>query len=270
MAGEAEVEITATLIGVDEVASGFQAIAESNEEMTNRINVTSSELSSDFSLVSDSSVEMVSEIKLGSSEFVAEFDKMSVSANWLGNTIENEAEKSNRSMLGMATGIRNLGVGVVAIGKLGEAFGLLNAEQTKVLQTLGWMVTLGGSVVRALNAITSASWLVTAAEKARAIAHSIANALSGPWGWAILASSVAITAIGLTLASRIPSAATGGVAMNPTAISVAEREPEAIIPLSAIYNFANRGPVTIQIFESQTPKETADEVILALRSKGII
>jgi len=57
---------------------------------------------------------------------------------------------------------------------------------------------------------TLAEWAHVAALQAKAIALSIVNALSGPWGWAILAGAIAAAGIGLALAARIPSRQFGG------------------------------------------------------------
>ncbi|NVM20588.1 MAG: hypothetical protein HWN68_02270 [Desulfobacterales bacterium] len=50
-------------------------------------------------------------------------------------------------------------------------------------------------------------WAVVGAEKARAVAHAVAHALSGPPGWAILAGAAAAAAVGIALTSQIPSGA---------------------------------------------------------------
>ena len=57
---------------------------------------------------------------------------------------------------------------------------------------------------------TLAEWAHVAALQAKAIALSIVNALTGPWGWAILAGAAAAAAIGIALATRIPSRQFGG------------------------------------------------------------
>jgi hypothetical protein len=60
-------------------------------------------------------------------------------------------------------------------------------------------------------ASTLAEWAHTAALQAKAIALAIANALMGPYGWAILAGAAAVAAVGIGLASRIPSKQFGGL-----------------------------------------------------------
>jgi hypothetical protein len=71
-------------------------------------------------------------------------------------------------------------------------------------------VNIISDMTKAIEALTTAEWLHTAALKAKTIALSIAHALEGPWGWAILAGAVAAAGIGLALAARIPSRQFGG------------------------------------------------------------
>jgi hypothetical protein len=59
-------------------------------------------------------------------------------------------------------------------------------------------------------ALTIKEWLHVAALHAKAVALAIVNALSGPWGWAILAGAAAAAGIGIALAARIPSRQFGG------------------------------------------------------------
>jgi hypothetical protein len=105
-----------------------------------------------------------------------------------------------------------------------------------------------GAVMLALNFLQLASqiWLIVGAEHARAIAHAVANALSGPWGWAILAGAAAAAAIGIGLASQIPKAAGGGIITSPTILLAGERGPEVIAPLNQVIR--GRGLSTVNVY----------------------
>ncbi|MCW4048060.1 MAG: hypothetical protein NWE99_10970 [Candidatus Bathyarchaeota archaeon] len=197
--------------------------------------------------------------------------------------IGRSAEESGRQMRSMGREIAVLGASTTAVGRLGEMFGVLSKEQAGVIQEMGSMVALFGTVVRGLSYLQSASWAVTLAEKARgaahafadamaagagkvaaafagamaaikassiatalaekarAVAHAIAHALSGPAGWALLAGAAAAAAVGLALTGKIPGLAEGGIAYRPTLALIAEREPEAVVPLSRIFNTTYMG-----------------------------
>lgn len=113
-------------------------------------------------------------------------------------SVRADAASTSISLRAMASEVRDVGVTAMAIGQVAEMFGLLKTETARAVAQFGIFVSLSASIIRGLHTIASASWLVTAAEKARAIAHAVAHALSGPGGWAILAAAAvaAGTAIG--------------------------------------------------------------------------
>jgi len=79
-------------------------------------------------------------------------------------------------------------------------------------KTMMLMRSIGVLALHAAQTIytTFVEWAHVAALKAKATALAIVNALSGPWGWAILAGATAAAAIGIALATRIPSKQFGG------------------------------------------------------------
>jgi len=112
----------------------------------------------------------------------------------------------------MAEAVSSIGMSAVAVGRLGEQMGFLNEQTADVLVTMGSMVSLTSAVVRGFAALQSASLSVAIAEKARAAAHVVANALSGPAGWAVIAASAAAVTAGLALIaqSNVPTRHKGG------------------------------------------------------------
>jgi len=98
---------------------------------------------------------------------------------------------------------------------VGVLTGLLKAQEVAewnlvgaiTKKTLALGASIAAHVLHAAHvaASTLAEWAHTGALQAKAIALSIANALMGPYGWAILAGAAATAAIGIGLASRIPS-----------------------------------------------------------------
>jgi len=118
-------------------------------------------------------------------------------------TISKDSASMSRSIRSTAREIASLGASAIAIGKLGEQFGILNKEQADVITTMGSMVAMTGTVVRGLSYVVNASWAVTIAEKARGVAHGFADAMASGitkiggaivgWLASIAASSWAVT-----------------------------------------------------------------------------
>jgi len=62
--------------------------------------------------------------------------------------------------------------------------------------------------------------------------------------------------------------ATGGIAYKETLAMIGEREAEAVIPLSQMTTRSNT--VTVNVYETSSPKATSEEIIRTLRREGII
>jgi len=101
----------------------------------------------------------------------------------------------------LITMIANISADSDSWNKIKEASIILDAKQAA--GAVAHAAAEGGRQV--------AIWATVVAEKARAIAHAIANALSGPWGWAILAGAAVAAGTGIALAASIPSKQYGGL-----------------------------------------------------------
>jgi len=130
-----------------------------------------------------------------------------------------------------------------------------------------------------------ASWARVAAEKAKAIAMGIAHALSGPWGWAILAGAAAVVGSVYALTASIPSKEVGGAIYEtrPYLLHYEEyvetpaerRNITALLRNLDYMRIAGAksvyiAPGAIVIQESRNPRRSAEEVVDALRRRGVI
>ncbi len=105
-----------------------------------------------------------------------------------------------------------------------------------------------GAMMLAMNFLQLAAqiWTVVTAEKARGTAHTIAHALSGPAGWAILAGAAVAAAAGMALVSQVPKAGRGGVFDEPTVIQVGEAGREWVIPDAELQSMQKAAPLRAQ------------------------
>lgn len=187
-----EITITANLEGVEQVSIGFERMGDSASSMGRK--------------VADSSKQMDMSYR----------GLMVTSAGLIGNSVQlgDVMDRMAKGQMDVGRGAVVLSMNFLQLGsqlyalnlKYGEAIGLklshiaLSAKE----------VAADMAVVASKTAHTAASWALTAAEHARAIAHAVANALAGPVGWAILAGAAAAATMGLALAARIPSRHIGG------------------------------------------------------------
>jgi hypothetical protein len=103
---------------------------------------------------------------------------------------------------------------------VGVLTGALTAQQAAEWTLTGAIVAKTQAMIASISthvthaavtaALTIKEWLHVAALHAKAVALAIVNALSGPYGWAILAGAAAAAGIGIALAMRIPSKQFGG------------------------------------------------------------
>ena len=195
-----------------------------------------------------------------------------------------------------------LGSSVHAVGLLGKQFGILNDEQAKVLTTMGSMMALSGSVVRALSYLADTSKLVTLMEHARGSAHKFANLMAADikklYGsivsalHRIAASSfaVAIAEKARAIAHAIAHALSGplgwailagAIAAAGIGISLAATIPSkqygGVVERTGPYLLhagefvvPRGGAITINIYGAGSPRATGDAVIDALRRAGVI
>jgi len=171
----------------------------------------------------------------------------------------------------MASGQMDLGRGALMLAmnflQLGSQLVLLDTAYKGLITTKITNIALsakevaGDIAAAGAKAIhTAATWAQVLAEKALAVARAIAHALSGPWGWAILAGAAAAAGIGLGLAASIPT-----------------HHYEGVVPTTGPYilekgqhvTYGSR-TVTINIYGAGSPRETGDAVVDALRRAGAI
>jgi len=128
----------------------------------------------------------------------------------------------------------------------------------------GQMDLARGAIMLGLNFLQLATqiWTIVGAEHARAIAHAVAHALSGPPGWVILGVAAGIAAGAIAYAAAtIPSKQFGG--------PIYETRPyllhagEYVLPRGA-------SAVTINIYGAGSPRQTSDAIIDALRRNRVI
>jgi hypothetical protein len=147
-------------------------------------------------------------------------EKAAGAAQGLADAVRVNAESTNEAFgsIGlqaedMGKGIRHagreisvLGASASAVGTLGEQFGFLSKEQADVIQKMGNMTALFGTVVRGLGYIAEASWGVELAENARGAAHGFADAMAG----------------GITKMVSAITGALGAIASSSIGVAIAE------------------------------------------------
>ena len=144
---------------------------------------------------------------------MAEEEKRVVITFSAKNLVKETADEIQLNLRGIAWQFQ---AAAYSVGELNKAFfnnSQLGKDVATALHGIGAalrFVNIISDMAKAIEALTSVEWLHIAALKAKSIALSIAHALSGPWGWAILAGATAAAAIGIALATRIPSKQFGG------------------------------------------------------------
>jgi hypothetical protein len=202
-------------------------------------------------VVETSETEVTIDVQMtGLSGVVAGFDVISQKTSQV-------AENSVRASGMMDLGFRRLAfttagmiMNTVQLGDLIDrmARGQIDAGRAAILFGMN-MLQLAGQI-----------WTVVHAENARAIAHAIANALSGPVGWALLAGAAVAAGVGLAMATQIPKMHSGG-----------------IVPYSGIYELKAGeevrerpgGTLVFNVYGNASAGQ-ADEIVQRLRSAGYI
>jgi len=182
-----------------------------------------------------------------------------------GNTVNKNLKETGANLKSLSRDIMIFGTATLGISRLGEAFGFLNDEQAKALSLFGSVISVGASVARVMDMMTSATWAATIASwahtlalKAKAIALTIVNSLS-PVGWGILAGAAVVAASGMSMANQIPSRHTGGRILSSGLYNL--QAGEHVLTSSQTQNM---GGVTINVYGGST-----ENVLEALRRVGI-
>ena len=109
-------------------------------------------------------------------------ESVTVGFQQAGEEAENMAAKVSLSRAQIREAARDftmMGVGISAIGRLGEQFGFLNKEQANWLNTIGMSLTAIGGVVRAVQVLSSVTSVATAVQNALNISYGTFLALTG-------------------------------------------------------------------------------------------
>jgi hypothetical protein len=109
-------------------------------------------------------------------------ESVTVGFEQAGEEAENMAAKVSLSRAQIREAARDftmMGVGISAIGRLGEQFGFLNKEQANWLNTMGMSLTAIGGVVRAVQVLSSITSIATAIQNALNISYGTFLALTG-------------------------------------------------------------------------------------------
>jgi hypothetical protein len=120
-------------------------------------------------------------------------ESVTVGFEQAGEEAENLAAKVSLSRAQIREAARDftmMGVGISAIGRLGEQFGFLNKEQANWLNTMGMSLTAIGGVVRAVQVLSSITSIATAVQNALNISYGTFLALTGV-GIAVIISAAA-------------------------------------------------------------------------------
>jgi hypothetical protein len=128
-----------------------------------------------------------------SAEVLDATESVTVGFQQAGEEAENLAAKVSLSRAQIREAARDftmMGVGISAIGRLGEQFGFLNKEQANWLNTMGMSLTAIGGVVRAVQVLSSITSIATAVQNALNISYGTFLALTGV-GIAVIISAAA-------------------------------------------------------------------------------
>jgi hypothetical protein len=130
-----------------------------------------------------------------SAEVVGATESVSVGFQQAGEEAEAMAEKvklSGESVKEMSRDFTTLGVGISAVGRLGETFGVLNKEQASWVRTMGLSLSAVGGVVRAMQLFNSVTSVATAVQNALNISYGTFLVLTGVGVAVVVAAAAAM------------------------------------------------------------------------------
>jgi hypothetical protein len=189
----AEITIGARLEGVEDIEAGFNRIGAASEQTSERVTNSSSRMGGGYSHLMRTQAMVVTQ-------------SMS-----LVKTMELMA----KGQIDVASGIVIMLPHMLRLTS--SIWDVVTADHAKIAAQLA---SIAGNANEAASATysaiakgvhTAATWADIVATKAHSIAQAISMALSGPYGWAILAGAAAAAAVGVGLAMTIPSKQTGGL-----------------------------------------------------------
>ena len=232
------IDITAELHGTEAVNSGFASMAAASQQMAARMR----------------------QVDL-----------------W-GRPINDNLKETSMNLKEVSRDIAIFGTAAMGVANLGKAFGLLNEEQAKAFQLLGSIMTVGGSVIRVMDALTAATWMNTTAQianavaaKARAVAIAIANAVANPLFLPIMLAAAAtaaasISAMTSTAHTGLKQSVTGGlVSVLPDELILKPAQLQSITENSfRTSSMQTSNNVTVNVYGGN-----AEQLMGALRRVGI-
>jgi len=130
---------------------------------------------------------------------------------------------------------------------------MLNMLYGKRLGLQGASVAASGAEAVSTGAATGASVAHGAALRVESAALAAKNALSGPWGWAIIAGAGAAMLAGMAVVSQVPKMAQGGIVTSPTLVMAGDDGPEAFIPLNKGLGFGSS--ITVHVYGASNYEE---------------
>lgn len=179
--------------------------------------------------------------------------------------------KEQASTLGHAAaeGVREAAVVISS-----TAHGIYNAiKEWSITQDIAHAASAVGHAI-AEGVRTAALAISTLAESAFAIASGIALSISSAGILVpVVIAAAAAAAAGIAIytgAIKIPGLAEGGIVTQPTFALIGERGPEAVLPLNQLLSSSSNVTFNFTIYEARSARDTADEVILALRRQGVV
>jgi hypothetical protein len=130
-----------------------------------------------------------------SSEVLSATESISVGFQQAGDEAEALAEKvrlSGDAVKETSRDFTTLGVGISAVGRLGESIGVLNKEQAGWVRTMGLSMSAVSGVVRATQVLSSVTSVATAVQNALNISYGTFLVLTGVGVAAVVAAAAAM------------------------------------------------------------------------------
>jgi hypothetical protein len=130
-----------------------------------------------------------------SAEVLGATESVSVGFQQAGEEAEAMAEKvrlSGDAVREMSRDFTTLGVGISAVGRLGETFGMLNKEQTEWVRTMGLSLSAVGGVARSIQIFSSVTSVATAVQNALNISYGTFLVLTGVGVTVVVAAAAAM------------------------------------------------------------------------------
>jgi len=181
-------EIACTITAVNRASREFDRVGSDASRMGTRVKASGAVMNAEFSRAGASATKMGAEVKSVQTTLAGGFAEIGVQAEISAAQI--------KTFTSRLIGIGALGVGVTYIA---HQFGILNAEQTRVIAsalsvitTMGMFMRTSWGVAAAQKIYTAATWIATAAQNALNISYGTFLALTGVGIAVIIAAAAAM------------------------------------------------------------------------------